>query len=309
MGVWEYLGPEFPRVLFDLLSYPFIPGALTYSNHLRAIPKSLFSIFIMSSPNYKFLNKLNGKNILIFGATSGIGFAVAEACFEFGANVIITGSSPERLEKTIQRLQKSYGDLQSRVTAHACDLSDEANLESNIVKLLQAGTDYGSKKLNHIAFSAGDSIVIEKIADVTIPTVRKQEIVRFLGPVMIAKHLNEYMEISADSSFTITGGVNSWKPRPGWSIPAASGSRHEGLARGLAVELAPIRVNLVSPGAINTELLQRHFTPQLEKLWSDKTLVQRLGRPEDTAEAYVYMMKDGFVTGTILDTNGGYFLV
>lgn len=263
----------------------------------------------MPSANYKFINKLNGKNILVFGATSGIGFAVAEACFEFGANVIITGSNAERLEKTIERLQRSYGDLQSRVTAHSCDLSNEANLESNVVKLLQAATDNGRNKLNHIAFSAGDSFAIEKVTGVTIPMLRRQEVVRFLGPVMIAKHLNEYMEISADSSFTITGGVNSWKPRPGWSIPAASGSRQEGLARGLAVDLAPIRVNLVSPGAINTELLRRVLTPEVEKIYTEKALVKRLGRPEDTAEAYVYMMKDGFVTGTVLDTNGGYLLM
>jgi NAD(P)-dependent dehydrogenase (short-subunit alcohol dehydrogenase family) len=91
------------------------------------------------------------------------------------------------------------------------------------------------------------------------------------------------MEKSPDNSFTITGGVNSWKPRPGWSLPASSGSRAEGLARGLAVDLAPIRVNLVSPGAIRTELLKRAFSSQVEEAYTQKTLAKRLGRPEDTA--------------------------
>jgi len=263
----------------------------------------------MSSANYKYINKLNGKRVLILGATSGIGFAVAEACFEHGANIIISGSNPERLEKTVQRFRDSYGDVQSRITTHVCDLSDEVNLESNVQKLLQAATDNGTHKLNHVAFTAGNTIPIQSIADVTIPILRKQEVVRFLGPVMIAKHLDSYMERSPDNSFTITGGVNSWKPQPGWSLPASGGSRVEGLARGLAVDLAPIRVNLVSPGAIRTELLKRMLSPQVEDLYTQKTLVQRLGRPEDTAEAYLYMMKDGFVTGTVLDTNGGYLLV
>ena len=263
----------------------------------------------MSLPSYKYIKKLDGKRVLILGGTSGIGFAVVEACFEHGANVIISGSNSERLEKTKQRLRDNYGTVESRVHTYICDLSDEANLESNVEKLLQAATENGTHKLNHIVFTAGDSIPIQKVNDVTIPILRKQEIVRFLGPVMIAKHLDTYMEKSPDSSFTITGGVNSWKPQPGWSLPASSGSRAEGLARGLAVDLAPIRVNLVSPGAIRTELLKRSLSPQVEEMYTQKTLVKRMGRPEDTAEAYLYMMKDGFVTGTVLDTNGGYLLV
>jgi hypothetical protein len=72
---------------------------------------------------------------------------------------------------------------------YICDLSNEDNLESNVEKLLQAATENGTQKLNHIAFTAGDSIPIQNVNDVMIPIIRKQEIVRFLGPVMIAKHL------------------------------------------------------------------------------------------------------------------------
>lgn len=266
----------------------------------------------MVTPNYKFISKLHGKRILIFGGTSGIGFAVAEGCFEHGANVIITGSKADRLETTVQRLQDRYGDLQGRVTTHVCDLSDEDNLESNVVQLFQAATNNGSHKLNHISFSAGDAVMVQKKEDVTIPMLREQEVVRFLGTVMIAKHINGYMDESADSSFTLTGGVNSWKPAKGWSFIAGSGARLEDLARGLAVDLAPVRVNLVSPGAIDTELLRRAERARgvnLREFFREKTLVKRLGRPEDIAEAYLYMMKDGFVTGTVLETNGGYLLV
>jgi len=142
----------------------------------------------MSLPSYKYIKKLNGKRVLIRGGTSGIGFAVAEACFEYGANIIISGSNSERLEKTVQRLRDCYGTVESRVHTYICDLSDEDNLESNVEKLLQAATENGTQKLNHIAFTAGDSIPIQNVNDVTIPIIRKQEIVR-----MIAKHLDAYI--------------------------------------------------------------------------------------------------------------------
>jgi NAD(P)-dependent dehydrogenase (short-subunit alcohol dehydrogenase family) len=263
----------------------------------------------MSSPKYKFINKLLGKRILIFGGTSGIGFGVAEGCFEHGASIIITGSNLEKLEKTVQRLKDSYGNLEGRVVTHPCDLANEKTLEDNVVKLLQAATDNGVNKLNHISFSAGDGLVVDTIDNMTILQLRKMEVVRFLAPVMIAKHIPKYMEKSADSSFTLTGGVGSWKPFPGRAATASLGAQCEGLMRGLAVDLGPIRVNLVSPGAIKTELLMRVATPEMEKAWSTKTLVGRLGRPEDAAEAYLYAMKDGFVTGSVMSTHGGYLLL
>jgi NAD(P)-dependent dehydrogenase (short-subunit alcohol dehydrogenase family) len=176
------------------------------------------------------------------------------------------------------------------------------------VRLLEAATNNGANKFNHISFSAGDNIVVDKIENITIPQLRRTELVRFLGPVMIAKHIQKYMGISADSSFALTGGLGSWKPFPGRTAAADLAARVEGLMRGLAVELAPIRVNLVSPGWIRTEFLKA-VTPEVEKILVTKTLVGRFGRPEDTAEAYLYVMKDGFVTGSIVHTNGGYLLL
>ena len=66
----------------------------------------------------------------------------------------------------------------------------------------------------------------------------------------------EYMKKSSSSSITLTGGTNTARPVAGWSIPAAVGGASEGLVRGFAVDLKPIRVNLVHPGAIRTELVE-----------------------------------------------------
>jgi NAD(P)-dependent dehydrogenase (short-subunit alcohol dehydrogenase family) len=76
----------------------------------------------MASPSYKFIHKLQGKRVLIFGGTSGIGYAVAEGCIEHGSAVIISGSNAAKLQTTVERLKSSYPSLpSSQVTTHACD--------------------------------------------------------------------------------------------------------------------------------------------------------------------------------------------
>lgn len=84
------------------------------------------------------------------------------------------------------------------------------------------------------------------------------------------------------------------------------------MTRGLAVDIAPIRVNLVSPGAIDTELFDRLGMQQKEQvlqMLAKQTLVGKVGRPQDVAEAYLYCMRDSFCTGTIFSSDGGRLLV
>lgn len=114
------------------------------------------------------------------------------------------------------------------------------------------------------------------------------------------------MEKEPDSSYTLTGGFITTKPPPGWGLHAVSGV--EGMSRGLAVDMAPVRVNVVAPGVIKTEAMKDVPDQALEGL-AEATKVKRLGRPEVVAEAYLYFMKDGFVTGSILHSNGGRFLI
>jgi NAD(P)-dependent dehydrogenase (short-subunit alcohol dehydrogenase family) len=261
------------------------------------------------SSSYKFLNKLQGKRVLIFGGTSGIGFAVAEGCVEYGATVIISGSSAAKLEKTVQRLTTSYPNVSSsQIVTEVCDLSDAAALESNVKSLLSSVTDCGKAKLNHVVFTAGDKLSIQSLATFDIEALQKAQIVRRIAPMVVAKHLLEFQEKSPDSSYTLTSGVNSTRPAPGWALLASSGSSMEGLTKGLAVDMAPTRVNLVSPGAIKTELFDG-LPAQAEEKFKEATLVKRLGRPEDVAEAYLYCMKDGFINGSMIDSNGGRLLV
>lgn len=257
---------------------------------------------------YKFINKLKGKRVLIFGGTSGIGYAVAEGCIEYGATVLISGSNQAKLDKTVQRLKTSYPDVsEDQIATHLCDLSDANALDSNLKALLDSFTKSG--KINHVVFTAGDHLGdVPSLANLSIEGLRKFQTVRGVAPMMLAKHLSESMEKSSDSSFTLTGGVNTTRPLPGWSILAAGGGSGEGLSRGLAVDLAPIRCNLVSPGAVETELLAG-LPASVKESFAEASTVKKVGKPEDVAEAYLYCMKDGFVTGSIIASNGGRLLV
>jgi len=257
----------------------------------------------------KFANKLQNLRVLIFGGTSGLGFAVAEGAIELGAKVFISGSNQEKLDKTVQRLKESCPDAPEDVIGtYVCDLSKEDELDANIKTLLASVTDDGKEKLNHIVFTAGDDFQPNPIATADLAKFRQNQVVRLVAPIMIAKHLPQYMEQSADSSFTLTSGAAVEKPQPGSALLIAAGAAVEGLSRGLAVDLAPIRVNCVAPGAIMTELFARRVTPEREEMFKKLTKVGRLGKPEDTAEAYLYAMKDGFLTGSIIKTHGGWLL-
>ncbi|KAH6869541.1 putative short-chain dehydrogenase [Thelonectria olida] len=238
----------------------------------------------MAPPSLKYVNKLRGKRILIFGATSGFGFAVAEAAIEHGATVTLSGSKPERLTHAVERLKISYGDIirGDQIKTVACDLGDLDNLTSHLTELFNTVTDSGKNKLDHIVFTAGDA---------------------HRGPAKVLAG-TEYLSNSPDASLTFTNGVSGHKPVKGWAVPAMAATALEGLVRGLAVDLAPVRVNLVSAGPVSTEVLAS-LPKEYVHMYAKETLVKRISRPEDIAEAYIYIMKDGGITGTVLFSDGG----
>ncbi|KAF2498164.1 NAD(P)-binding protein [Lophium mytilinum] len=260
----------------------------------------------------KYTTKLSEKNILILGGTSGVGFCVAEATLEHGATVFISGSNPTRLATALARLRTAYPSLSANISGATCDLSDLANVETNLTALFDKVTEHKTKKLDHIVFTAGDALKFPTIAEATPAAVLGLANVRFIGAIMVAKLVPAYMSLVPASSFTLTGGSNTQKPFPGWAVIAGWGGATEGLARGLAVDLAPLRVNMVNLGVVRTELFDSLPAEVLEKAlegWRQQTTVKAIGRPEDVAEAYLYCMRDRFVAGATIETNGGRLLV
>jgi len=123
----------------------------------------------------KFTSKLHGKKVLILGGTSGIGFAVAEGALEFGAHVIVSSSTSDKVENAQKRLKEAYPDYADRVSGKTCDLSNPETLEANLRALL----DFAGKSINHIIHTAGDRLKITPVRDVTAEILQTTSIVRF----------------------------------------------------------------------------------------------------------------------------------
>lgn len=266
-------------------------------------------------PN-KYTNKLTGARVLVLGGTSGIGFCVAENALENGAIVTIASSRQSSVGDALDRLRKSYPDLASNVSGQTVDLRfDDA--ESNILSLLKLATNDGKDPLDHIVNTAGDSLAVQGVDKFTGPDMIVDAMrVRVATTIYIAKLApGKYLKKSSRSSITMTGGVNTYQPAQDWSLIAAVGGAGDGLTRGLAVDLRPIRVNAVAPGAIDTELFDKAFGGNKEALegvkakFAAETLMGKMGTPEDMSEAYLYAMRDGFLTGQTILSEGGKLLV
>lgn len=140
---------------------------------------------------------------------------------------------------------------------------------------------------------------------------------RFVAPLLLTKliarrsqdpSLGPYLRASPDSSITFTTGTGHDKPEgPGWEIVAGYAAGLEGAIRAMVFDLKPIRVNAVSPGAIDTELISSSSDERLQQL-RNEVMTGRLGRPSDIAEAYLYCMRDGNFTGKALQSDGGRLL-
>lgn len=257
----------------------------------------------------KYTSKLANQRVLVLGSTSGIGFCVAEAAFEHGANLILSSSNQSKLDNTVTRLRQAYPERSHQaITTQVCDLADTANLDRNLSALFEAATNSGEQKLNHIASTAGDALGPVSLANLTPEIISKGFAVRFTAIAVMAKFIHKYMDVSPRSSFTFTSGVRSKRPAPNWSLMTAGAGGIEGLMRGLAVDLSPVRVNVVSPGAVHTELfdaLPAESRDAMLEMFRQGALTETVGRPEDLAESYIYIMKDSFVTGSEIESNGG----
>lgn len=252
--------------------------------------------------------KLADKNILLIGGTSGIGFAVAQQALADGANITISSSSEERVNKALDSLRTANPARGSAIRTYVADLSIKEKLDATVENLLKFTAE--SSPIDHIVFTAGNIPPLVPLSESSFDDVDALLTVRFYGAVALGKHAAKYVAAKKSSTITLTTGTQTKKPML-W-LPPAVGGAIEGLMRGLAVTLAPVRVNVVAPGFIKTGILERlpkeMSDGALEK-YTQNLLTKDVGYPEDMAEAYLYLMRDNFVTGSILETNGGALLI
>ena len=238
-------------------------------------------------------NGLHNKRVVILGGSSGIGLAVAEQAASQGAKLVIASSNAERVQKAIESLG---GNAQG----HTLDLSDEQAVETLFAKL---------GAFDHLVFTAGDSLHLHNLATTDLKQARRAFELRYWAALAAVKYGSK--NISKGGSVVLTTGVAGQRPQKGWVVAASVCGTIDALTRALAVELAPIRVNAVSPGVVRTNLWQSMSAAEREQMYESvgKSLpVGRVGEPYDIAQAYVFLMQEGFGTGQILVVDGGTVL-
>ena len=260
----------------------------------------------MATDSKKYVSKLVNARILIFGGSSGIGFSVAESSLEYGASVVISSSQKTRVNAAIDQLVKTYPSAKARISGHACDLSS-LSLEAEIEQLFSQCDG----KFDHIVFTAGEKLAVMPLEDATLERIQQAGMVRFFAPLLIAKHAKRHLNPGPASSITLTTGAVSGKPHKNWTVIAAYAAGLHGMTRNLALDLAPVRVNVINPGAVLTPLWDGMPQEQKEnfvKGIKETCTTGEVGKPEDVAESYLYVMKDRNCTGSVIDTNGGSLL-
>ena len=234
---------------------------------------------------------LTGKRVVVIGGATGIGFAIAELAHRQGASVVLGSSNKAKVQAASERLQGATG--------YAVDLRDEGSVKSFFKQV---------DTLDHLAITAGDwgGPMFVSIQDLDLTQAQELLSVRFWGALAAVKHCCQ--RIAQDGSITLTSGMIGHRPRRGTPMAAAVGGAVEHLTAGLAMDLAPVRVNAVNPGYVLTEHLKQMPQAMLQSVVAPLP-IPRAATPEEAAKAYVYLMLNSYATGQILPVDGGGLLV
>ena len=235
---------------------------------------------------------LKDKRLVIIGGTSGIGLATAKAAAARGAQVVIGARHYDQLE----RAKKEIGGAVEGLTL---DVSDEGEI--------RAFFEWAGR-FDHLT-TPGSSIHGGPFLSLDIATAQADFQSKFWGQYLAAKY--GAPRLRPGGSIVLFAGMWSQRPPAGVATVAAINGAIESLARALAVELAPIRVNAVSPGLIDTPIFSGMPAAQKEarfKGFADVAPVRRVGKPEEVAQTVLYLMTNTFTTGSTLYVDGGYLL-
>jgi NAD(P)-dependent dehydrogenase (short-subunit alcohol dehydrogenase family) len=236
---------------------------------------------------------LEGKNVVIIGGSSGMGLATAAGAAEAGAKVTIASSDQGRLDTALAALPAGCFGV-------TIDVRSEASV---------AAAFAGIGELDHLVYTAGDGVTPRPLAEVPPDEGRRLFEVRFWGAVTAVRHA--VPRIRTGGSIALTSGTIATRPSAGTALAASGAAAIEGLVRGLAVELAPVRVNAVRPGAVRTPLWDAVPGPRRSALFAalaERTITKTIGEPDQIAAAHLYLMDNRFVTGTVLTVDGGAVL-
>ncbi|MGU3435897.1 SDR family oxidoreductase [Actinomycetes bacterium M1A6_2h] len=230
--------------------------------------------------------------VLLVSGASGIGRAIASTILDNGGEVILAGRRQEALVA-------ATAELGPRASAVVIDLGDESSIA-------RAAESVG--QVDHIVSLAADH-ANGPLADLDGDAVRNAFDAKVIGPLLLAKHFAPL--VRDGGSFLFLSGVAAWKPAPGLSVMATTNGAVAFLVEALAVELAPLRVNALSPGIVDSGAWDAMGSGK-DALFADTARdnpARRVGQPSDIAAATLSLLTNTFITGVTLHVDGGGRLV
>lgn len=237
---------------------------------------------------------LEGKTILVTGASFGIGRGIAIACSKMGATVIINGRNEQRLAETMTEMQGEEN------ISLAADLNDSNSLTEMVSRL---------PKLDGIVHCAGigQRVLCKQLQEADLDTMMD---VNFKAPVMLQTEILKQKKINKGASIVFIASIASDSPSIGNAVYSASKGAIISYANCLALELAPrqIRVNCILPAMIWTDLiLKGGITEEELKEDEKKYPLKRYGKPEDIANLSIYLLSNAaaWMTGSSIKITGG----
>jgi NAD(P)-dependent dehydrogenase (short-subunit alcohol dehydrogenase family) len=244
---------------------------------------------------------LEGKTVLVTGASSGIGRAIAIECSKMGAAVVISARSEERLHETLALMDN--GNVHKVILADLADGNAPAHIAEQI-----------DSPLNGIVQCAGLT-VLRPFQLLSKESLRYIMTVNFEAPVLLTHLLLKKKKTANHSSIVFISSISGILcSSVAGSLYSASKGAVNGIIKGMALDLAPknIRVNSINPGMIDTHIFDAG-TITGEQLEEDRKRypLKRYGKPEEVAYAAIYLLSDAscWVTGSNLVIDGGYTLL
>jgi NAD(P)-dependent dehydrogenase (short-subunit alcohol dehydrogenase family) len=234
---------------------------------------------------------LKDKTVLVIGRGSGIARAIAMAVSEAGGRVIAGGRHQENLADAYRGMD---------VGIELVDVTDEASIAALASR---TGT------LDHVVCTASARARGEYSA-LTAEVVNASFGTKVTGPLLLAKHFAAILP--PDGSFLFMSGATALKPSPGMLAVAATNAAVDAITAGLAVELAPIRVNAIAPGTIDTGAYDALGAERKAALFTARSAAnpaRRIGTADDIAVVALAALTSGFLTGVSIPVDGGEHLV
>ena len=237
---------------------------------------------------------LENQRVVVLGGSSGVGLSVAQLVVSLGAKVIVTGRDQEKLQTAVSQIG---GQAQAEV-------ADGTNAEQMKSLFSRIG------QFDHLVLTLSGAKGAGSFRELDLNELRAGFEAKFWAHITSAQAA--LPSLRSDGSITFISAISARMANPGTSGLSAINAAIEGLVRPLAVELKPLRVNAVSPGVIDTPWWNRIPESQRQSLFEQsaaQTPAGRVGKPEDVAKAVAFLLDDTFMTGAVLECDGGLRLM